>query len=89
MIRIAHENNIKLVLVRVKVKSHANDPKVDSYINALTNYLNENDTFILDYGKSSQLTDEHFLDSIHLNPKGQVIFTQMVADGLNQLFEEK
>lgn len=89
IIRIANENNIKLVFVRVKVNTHAFDPKLDAYISSLTDYLRANDAVLLDYGEDERLTRDLFLDTIHLNPKGQVVFTQMVADGLNEIFAEK
>lgn len=89
MVRIANENNIKLIFVRVKVNTHASDPKLDAYISSLTDYLNDNQAFILDYGEDQRLTRDLFLDSIHLNPSGQIVFTQMVADGLNKMIAEK
>jgi lysophospholipase L1-like esterase len=89
MVRIANENNIKLVFVRVKVNTHAADPKLDAYISSLSAYLQNNQAFILDYGQDARLTRDLFLDSIHLNPAGQIVFTQMVADGLNELFSKE
>ena len=89
MVRIANENNIKLVFVRVKVNTHAADPKLDAYISSLSEYLQNNQAFLLDYGQDARLTRDLFLDSIHLNPAGQIVFTQMVADGLNELFAKE
>jgi hypothetical protein len=86
MVRIANENNIKLVLVRIKVETHGRDPKLDAYMDSLKSYVHENNAFMLDYGNDPWLTHDLFLDSIHLNPQGQIVFTQMVADGFNELF---
>lgn len=89
MVRIANENNIKLVLVRIKVETHGRDPKLEAYLNSLKSYVHENNAFMLDYGNDPRLTHDLFLDPIHLNPKGQIVFTQMVADGFNELFAGK
>ncbi len=89
ILRIANENNIQLVFVRIKVLSHGADPKVDAYIESLTSYLNENHALVLDYGNDARLTDEFFRDSIHLSDQGKLLFTQMVADGLNGIFQGK
>ncbi len=89
MLRIANENNIQLVFVRIRVLSHGVDPKVDAYVGSLTSYLNENQALILDYGNDARLTNELFRDSIHLSDKGKVLFTQILANGLNELFAGK
>jgi hypothetical protein len=89
MVRIANENNIKLVLVRVKVETHGRDPKLDAYMNSLKNYVHKNGAFLLDYGNDPRLTHDLFFDPIHLNPQGEIVFTQMVADGFNELFAGK
>jgi hypothetical protein len=88
MVQIANENNIKLVLVRIKVETHGRDPKLETYMNSLKNYVHENNVFLLDYGNDPRLTHDLFSDPMHLNPEGEIIFTQMVADGFNELFAE-
>ncbi len=89
MIRLAHENGIKIVFVHIKVEDDPDLPALDTYLNSLYSYLEDNNAYLLDFSHDGRLTHDLFLDSIHLNPKGQVVFTQMVADGLNSLFAEK
>ena len=89
MIRIAHENNIKLVFVRIKVKSEFEDlPEHENYLNSLRQYLNEQGAFLLDYGSDPRITDNLLRDPLHLTEEGKSVFTQLLADGLKDLFEK-
>ena len=89
MIRIAHENNIKLVFVRIKVKSEFEDlPEHENYLNSLRQYLNEQGAFLLDYGSDPRITDDLLRDPLHLTEEGKSVFTQLLADGLKDLFEK-
>ncbi len=89
MIRIADENNIQLIFVRIKVETHEPDAELNAYIASLTSYLNENHALVLDYGNDPRLSHEFFRDSIHLSDEGKVLFTQILANGLNELFAGK
>lgn len=88
MIRIAKENNIQLVFVRIKVES-VDSSVTDSsrfidYINSLTDYLANEKIPLLDFSSAPRLTPDLFRDSIHLNEHGQVVFTQLLADELKK-----
>ncbi len=89
MIRIANENDIQLIFVRIKVKTNAGDPKVDAYITSLSEYLKQNHAIFLDYGEDARLTPDLFYDAIHLNEQGRKVFTPILAQDLNALFVEK
>ncbi|MCC7118434.1 MAG: hypothetical protein IT310_07920 [Anaerolineales bacterium] len=85
MIRMAQENNIQLIFVRVKVKTNADDPRVAAYVNDLADYLSQNHAILLDYGADARLTSDLFLDAIHLNAKGREVFTPILAQDLKIL----
>lgn len=89
MIREAKEKNIKLILVRVKVMGHTNDPQLDEYIASLADYLHQNDVIFLDYGNDPRLTPDLYYDSIHISDTGRPVFTPMLADDLNKIFSGK
>lgn len=87
MIRIAKENNIKLVFVRIKVKSEfENLPEHEVYLSSLRQYLKERNAYLLDYGSDPRITDDLLRDPLHLTEEGKTVFTQLVADGLKDLF---
>ncbi|MFN8384010.1 MAG: hypothetical protein U0V02_18895 [Anaerolineales bacterium] len=89
MIRIAHENNIKLVFVRIKVESEfENLPEHENYLNSLRQYLKEQGAFLLDYGSDPRIAPNLLRDPLHLTEEGKSVFTQLVADGLKDLFEK-
>lgn len=91
MISIAQENDIKLVFVRIKVETadSSADSQLARYLESLRAYLKAQDVSLLDYGEDARLTPELFRDVIHLNEEGKTLFTQMVADGLREIFTEK
>ena len=87
MIEIAQANNIQLVFVRIKVESGiGNSATLDQYLADLAAYLDAQNVSLLDYGDDPRLTTDLFRDPIHLNEAGRALFTQMVADGLKEIF---
>lgn len=89
MIRIANENNIKLVFVRIKVESEFESlPEHEKYLNSLSQYLKEQNALLLDYGSDPRITNDLFRDPLHLNEEGTSVFTELLADGLQKLFAE-
>ncbi len=90
MIRIAHENNIKLVFVRIKVKSKFEDLRGhEEYLNSLSQYLKDQNAYLLDYGSDPRITDDLLRDPLHLTEEGKSVFTLLLADGLKEIFTEK
>lgn len=89
MIRMTKENNIKLILVRIKVQTHPPDPRVDQYIVSLKDYLHKNDVIFLDYGNDPRITPDFFSDSLHFLPAGRDAFTPMLAGDLKEIFTGK
>jgi hypothetical protein len=91
MIRLTKDNGIQLVLVRLKnetlSKGNLETRAVKTYMNDLFEYLHTQNVLFLDYGTDSRLKNEHFNDSLHLNPDGKRIFTEMLADGLSNLLK--
>jgi hypothetical protein len=90
MIRIAQESSIKLVFVRIKVETadSSKDPTLSGYLEALKTYIHEQGAYLLDYGDDPRLTHDLFRDVVHLNEEGKALFTQMVAEGMQNLFGE-
>lgn len=91
MVRISKENNIEMILVRIKVKSAPPESldKISNYIDSMGAYVAEKNVPLLNFGVEPRLTNELFLDSIHLNEKGKAVFTQLLSDGLTQIFAER
>lgn len=91
MIQIAKERDIKLVFVRVKVETENSSTNLQlaDYLEELRGYFKEQGTYLLDFGDDPRLTHEYFRDVIHLNEEGKALFTQMVGDGLKDIFNEE
>lgn len=91
MIRLARERGIQLVLVRMKNETTGigsrETASVRKYVADLSAYLAEQDVIFLDYGRDPRLTKEYFKDVLHLNPQGEVVFTHILAEGLNEVLK--
>ena len=91
MIRIAQENGIKLVFVRIKVETadSASASRLANYLESLRAYLKkEQGAYLLDFGDDPRFTHDLFRDSIHLTEQGKILFTQLVAEGLKEIFTD-
>lgn len=87
MIEIAKYNNINLVFVRIKVfTSPEKSPALDRYLLDLKKYFEAQNVHYLDFGNDPRLTEDLYQDTIHLNQQGKALFTQLVAQGLNEIF---
>jgi hypothetical protein len=86
MIRLTKEQGIQLIVVRLKNKMTGIDNSETAagqkYISDLSTYLDQQGVIFLDYGVEPRLTREYFRDDLHLNPKGEVVFTHILAEGL-------
>lgn len=91
MIRLTREQGIQLVLVRLKSQLTGSDNEETSairkYVNNLADYLREQGVIFLDYGRDPRLTRKYFKDEIHLSPDGEVVFTNILANGLNNILK--
>jgi hypothetical protein len=88
MIRMTQKNGIQLIVVRIKHQTTGTNsmetPAAKKYIADLSKYLQDQGVSFLDYGQDPKLTSEYFKDMLHLNPQGRVVFTKILANGLNE-----
>lgn len=90
VIRLCKENNIQLILVRMPIlrfEEPGTEPaSLNTYTQKLATYLEQNDIPYFDFDRK-ELTDEYFTDSLHLNERGRVVFTQELTDSLLTVIE--
>lgn len=91
MIRSTKENDIQLVLVRVKrrreIEGNPESELVNKYMAGLERYLREANVPLIDFSNEPSLTLEHFADGDHLNrEKGMPLFTQLLAKNIKGIF---
>lgn len=86
MIRIAEENNIQLILVRLKTLiTGTQDAKaIERYVGELSQYLNSQNVLFLDYGNDPRLSSTYYADSLHLTREGEALFTEMLSEELKK-----
>lgn len=93
IIRLAKENGIRLVFVHARTQqfpSEAAEPAaLRKYKRDLAAYLLENGIPLLDFSHDPRLTAEYFEDIVHMNDAGKAIFTQMLAEALQELSAEE
>jgi len=86
LIQLCREHGIQLVLVRMRILRFAQPgsepPALRKYNDGLGAYLAENNVVYFDYSAEARLGREQFADPMHMNPAGQVIFTDMLAADL-------
>ncbi len=91
MIRLSRERGIQLVVVRLKNEmtgtGNRETASMKNYIADLSAYLDEQGVVFLDYGRDPRLGSEYFKDALHLNPEGEIVFTRILAEGLNEVLK--
>jgi hypothetical protein len=86
IVRMAKENNIQLALIRMKTRQFTQPfPALDNYMNDLKTYAQANNVIMLDFAGDPRLRPELFMDILHLNEEGKIIFTDILADTLKPL----
>lgn len=87
MIRLTKENNIQLVLVRLKNRTtgERESASIKEYMADLSMYLAEQDVIFLDFGRDPRLVSSYYADSLHLTREGEALFTEMLAQGLKNV----
>ncbi len=92
IVRMAKENNIQLILMRTKhldMPTEATEPAaLKGYIGALNQYAVQNDLIMLDFSHEERLTNDLFVDTHHLTPAGQSVFTEMLAEALKPILKK-
>ena len=91
MIQITREKGINLILVREKnarfmtLEDEPSDMR--KYFQDMANYLKKEGIPLLDFAHDPALTQDMFLDNIHLNPQGRLLFTRLAAEGFLPLLK--
>lgn len=92
MIDLMQANGIQPVFVRIKVQS--GDERIRSsaeflaYMQNLSEYLAQENAPYIDLGADSRLTNDLFRDPIHLNIKGQEVFTHLLSEELKKILTQ-
>jgi hypothetical protein len=91
MIRLTKDRGIQLVVVRMKSEmkgaGNSDASAIRQYVADLSEYLDEQGVIFLDYGRDPKFGSEYFKDAIHLNTQGKTLFTQTLAEGLNEVLK--
>ena len=85
IIQLTREHGIQLILVREKNITipdlQDESPAMRKYFQEMADYLKKENVILLDFAHDPALTMDLFRDEMHLNPQGQAVFTQLVAEG--------
>lgn len=89
MIRLAKENDIQVIFVRLKINPAEGDEShaLQDYIRDLRGYLSQNDIPFLDFQSDTRLIEQLFRDVTHLNEAGRRIFTRLLAEALEPVLK--
>ena len=91
IIRLARENNIRLILVHERTflfPAAAAEPKaLQAYKREMAEYLEAEGVTLIDFSYDPRLPQEYFVDVLHMNDAGKAIFTQLLAEALLPLIQ--
>jgi hypothetical protein len=86
IVRLAHENNIQLILVNSKrwdgPTEAPESPEYKKYFQSLKNYVEKNGVIMLDFAHDERLTKDLYYDDMHTNESGAILFTNIFAKAL-------
>ena len=87
MVQMAQDNDIQLILVRVKRRREAEKMQtpagLDDYILDLRQWCSKEQVPLIDFSGEAKLKLEHYADGDHLNREdGRLLFTQLLAERL-------
>jgi len=85
LIDLAHQNDLILVFIRTRTLNFptaASEPlELRKYMKSLHSYLAQYpDVYLIDLSQDTRLNDSLFIDSLHLNARGQEEFTSILAE---------
>lgn len=90
IIRLCKKNDIQLILVRMPTQTFAepgSEPTgLNTYIQDLSAYLKENGVHFFDFDQK-EFPSEYFSDTLHLNSKGQAMFTPQLIESLKTVIK--
>ena len=91
IIRLCNENDIQLILVRMETMrfpTQKNEPpRLQKYFVDMQEYLEGNGAIYVDISQNLSITEEHFVDDLHMNEKGKSVFTPILVDELERIIE--
>lgn len=91
IIHVARENNVRLILVHERTQifpSADAEPKaLRVYKQKLAEYLKQNNVTLIDFSYDPRLPKTYFVDILHMNAEGKVLFTQLLADALRPILQ--
>lgn len=93
IVTLAEQAGIKLILVRIRRRSHAmgtpDKEALKAYIRDLRAYLGEHRIPLLDFSREGRIELRHFARGDHLDKSGRRLFTQLLAQDLRPLLPRK
>ena len=85
MIDLVKNKKIELIFVRVKRRNQekiSRSPELSKYILDLKKYLTEREVRLIDFTNNMEITPEHYADGDHLNSRGRIVFSSLLAKEL-------
>ncbi len=88
MIKVARENNIRLIFVRAPILNEIKAGKLDesecAYIGQLSDFLEKNNCSLFNIMERINIKEEHFKDLYHFNAKGKEMITKSLVTFLSK-----
>ncbi|NPV57350.1 MAG: hypothetical protein HPY76_11860 [Anaerolineae bacterium] len=86
IIRLAHEKDMQLIMVRMKTTRHPTradaSKELLAYMDDLDAYLATNEIILMDYAFDERVLDEWFKDAVHIQRSDRMKFTEIFAQDL-------
>jgi hypothetical protein len=93
IIRLAKENNIGIIFVRMKrrrdLKENSQSPNLLKYADDLRQYLEVNNAEMIDFTHEKRILEKHFDVGDHLSvAEGKALFTQLLAERMGPVMKK-
>ncbi len=91
IVRLCQKNDIRLILVHTPTRVYPtrdSEPEfIRRYLADLQAWLEARGVTYLDFYHDPRITSDMYLDAVHMNEQGRVVFTQILAEALKPILK--
>jgi len=91
IVRLCQENSIRLILVHTPTQVYPtrnSEPEfIRRYLADLQSWLEARDVTYLDFYHDPRITSDMYLDAVHMNERGRVVFTEALSEALRPILK--
>ncbi len=91
IVRLCQKNDVRLILVHTPTRVYPtrdSEPEfIRHYLADLQSWLEARGVTYLDFYHDPRITSDMYLDAVHMNERGKVVFTEVLAEALKSILK--